>query len=578
MDETFWRFREFELDRERFSLRRSGQDIKLDPKPLQLLFLLAERAGAVVSHDEALRIVWGEGVFVDGESALYTAVKKIRRALGDPELVQTVSSRGYRLRFDKLTTSTASEPPAAIERIAVLPLVNLSGDAGQDFFSDGLTEELIATMAKLFRGKLGIIARTSIMRFKSVSRPIEEIARELGVDYIIEGSVRRHNERVRISVQLFRAAGATSLWSETFEQATGDVFALQTEIALAAANSIRFNLGEHTPKHKPSVVDPEVRDHYLRARYLWVQRTRPTIEAAIRHFREVLERDPSFAAAYAGLSCCYALLPITTNRRPLDSFPEAKALATKAIALDASQTEAHIALGLVEFWFHRNWQSAFECFQRAATLNPSDSSGLMFLAHVHSILGRHEEALSTIADAHRLDPLSPIVGTHCGHFLYNAGRFQEAVARLEHVLELNPQFWVAHLMHGKALASLGRTAAALDAFADAHRFGMGNTEALSFSIYTMAKGGDRPRAEIAMGELERIHAAQPASAAHRALANLGLGNQQKALELIEEGFAEHDVRLIFLGVEKRWRDLGLDMYRATLEHAGLPHFANDLAD
>jgi Flp pilus assembly protein TadD len=262
----------------------------------------------------------------------------------------------------------------------------------------------------------------------------------------------------------------------------------------------------------------------------------------------------------------------------MDSFPEAQALATKAIALDASQTEAHIALGLVNFWFDRNWQGAIECFKRATTLNPGDSSGLMFLAHVHSILGNHDLAMSTVADALRLDPLSPIVGTHMGHFLYNAGRFREAVAPLEHVLELNPQFWVARLMHGKALASLGRTAEALDAFEQAHRLGMGNTEALSFAIYTMAESGDRHKAEIAMGELERIHAAQPASAVHRALANLGLGNQKKSLELIDEGFAEHDVRLIFLGVERRWRELGPDHYQAALAHAGLPAGAHNRAD
>ncbi len=565
MTRTTWRFRDFELDRDSFLLRRLGVAVKLDPKPLELLFLLAERNGAVVSHEEALTRVWGEAVFVDGESAIYTAIKKIRRALEDPDLVQTVSGRGYRLRMD---APAAQQGLERAERLAILPLANLSGDPAQDYFSDGLTEELIATMARLFRGRLEIISRTSVMRFKGVSRSIEEIAQELRVQYLIEGSVRRQSAKVRIAVQLIRARDGSCLWTETFERGTDDVFSMQTEIALASAGAIKAKLTSADDRPASADVDMETYDLYLRGRHLWVQRTRPTIEAAIRYFREVLDRNKKFAPAYSGLSCCYAILPITTNQRPAECFPQAQVLATTALELDATQVEAHIALGLAEFWYHRNWDAARDYFQRAAALNPSESSAPMFLAHIQSVLCRHTEALLTLRKAQQLDPLSPIVGTHVGHFLYNYGLFEEALEPLEKVLELQPQFWVAHLMRGKALASLGRTDAALDALEKAHRLGVGNTEALSFRIYTLAASHRKQEAQDSMKELERMHAVQPVSPVHRALAHLGLGDRNTALELIEESFAEHDVRLIFLAVEKRWQALGENNYKAALSRVG----------
>jgi tetratricopeptide (TPR) repeat protein len=326
MAEGKWTIDGLELDRRSFSLRRNGEVLRLDPKPLELLFLLVESQGDVVSHDQALRRVWGEGVFVNGEAALYTAIKKIRKAVGDPALI-----------------------------------------------------------------------------------------------------------------------------------------------------------------------DAEVHDRYLRARYLLSQRTRPTIQAAMRYFQEALAIDPAFAPAIASLAFCHALLPITSTLRPHDCFPSAQSMATVAMALDPTQADAQIALGLVDFWFRRDWGAARAHFTESAMLNPGDSAPPMFLAHTHSVLGRHEEALITIAAALRLDPISPIVRAHHGHFLYNAGRSREALIPLRQVLELSPQFWVAHLMQGKALATpdhapdrspdiSNSSAEAIQSFLLSERFSMGNTEGLVFRI------------------------------------------------------------------------------------------------
>ena len=598
MSENTWIIDGLELDRRSFSLRRNGSVVRLDPKPLELLFLLVESQGAVVSHDEALRRVWGADVFVNGEAALYTAVKKIRQATGDPTLIETVPGRGYRLRAapEKSVNGrgvTGAAPPRSEEqRLAILPLVNLSNDPEQDYFSDGLTEELINTISRLLRGRMGVIARTSVMRYRAVSKPVQQIARELNTHYLLEGSVRRQAGRVRVTVQLVRAADGTGLWSEIFERSLEDALALQSEIALATVTAIGLQLSPRAAlaveMQKPAMIDAEVHDRYLRARHLMGQRTRPTIQAAMRYFQEALAIDPKFAPAMAGLAFCHAVLPITSLLRPHDCFPAAQNLAGDALSLDPTLADAHIALGLVDFWYQRDWSAARGHFNDAALMNPGDSAPPMFLAHIHSVLGEHDDALTTLASALRLDPISPIVRTHQGHFLYNAGRSKEALLPLKQVLELNPQFWIAHLMQGKALATpdhapgaacgvSATSAEAIESFLLSERFGVGNTEPLAFRIHTLAASGNSVAAKQAFSEMQQIHETNPVPPLHRALAVLGMGDRGAALELLEEGFAERDVRLIFLAVESRWRALGEHNYARILERAGLPNQVSNVS-
>jgi len=293
------------------------------------------------------------------------------------------------------------------------------------------------------------------------------------------------------------------------------------------------------------------------------------------YFRQALTLDTAFAPAYAGLSACYAILPITSNARPSDCFPLAQQFAEQSLAIQTglqAQPEAHIALGLVQFWYWRNWQLAVHHFQQLELLNPSDSNGPMFLAHVHSILQQHDQAIATIHRARQLDPLSPIVNTHVGHFLYNAGRFQQALTPLDRILELAPQFWVAHLMRGKALGLLEQPETAIESFSKAFTLSSGNTETLAFRAYTFATTGHREAALADLAALEHQRNSAFASPVHLALAHIGLGNHAAALQLIDQAFEERDLRLIFLAVESRWqplRDSG--HFGSILERAGLPN-------
>lgn len=553
------RFGAFELDPENFQLRREGRRVKLDRMPLQLLILLASQPGKLISHRSAVDQVWGKEVFIEAESALYTAVRKIRRALednsGEPKFVETVSRKGYRFIAP---VKAPSEPTRAAKQegrravLAVLPLENLSGDPRQEYFSDGLTEELITALGRL-SAELGVIARTSVLRYKKTRKSIAEIAQELGADYVIEGSARRERARVRIALQLIRAADQTHVWAQAYEYPLRDVLRIQEEVAEAAARIIRLKLAKHPPA--TAEVDPHVYDCYLRARYLWDQRTSRSIEAAIVSFQKALQADSKYAPAWAGLANCLSALPLTSDVRPRDCFPQAQEAALQAQTLDPFLPEAHIAGGLVHFWFDWDATAAEESFRRAIELNPSNSSARMFLAHLHSNMQRHGEAIREIQQARNIDPLSRIVNTHEGHFLYNEGRYPEAKVVLGRVLKLAPKFWIPHLMLGKVLGITQRFRESLAEFTKADRYSYGNTEPSAFRGYTLAASGRAADARRLVRALERRGSRHYVPAPHRALIWVGLSEHAAALESLERALEEKDVRLIFLGVESRWDPL-----------------------
>ncbi len=572
------RFGPFELDPENFELRRAGRRVKLDKTPLELLLFLAERSGKLVTHKEAVEHVWGKDVFIEAEPALYTAIRKIRKALGENStrvrFVETVARKGYRFRLPKADgAEVAAEKPRRRPFLAILPLENLSGDPSQEYFSDGLTEELTTALGKLSPEELGVIARTSVMRYKGTKKSISEIGRELGADYLIEGSVRRGRGRVRVAVQLIRADNETHVAAESIERPLGDILRVQAEVAEAVAQTIRLKLVRPLPT-SPGL-DAEVYDSYLRARYLWDQRTAPAVRGAIRHFEKALEGDPDYAPAWAGLSTCYAILPITSDSRPRDSFPKAKEAAERALKIDSALPEAHVARGIAHFWFDWDWAAAEREFRRACELNPSDSSARLFLAHIYSNLTRHTEAIAEIRAARRLDPLSLILNTHEGQFQYNARRYSEALAPLERVLELAPRFWIAHIVLGKVLGVGGQHRKALVEFTKAYEYSEGNTEGAGLRGYTLGVMGKRAEARRELRKLDKQARGQYVPPLHRALVLVGLGERTEALEALDNALEERDVRLTFLAVEPRWDSLrDAPRFKAIYKRVGLPAATN----
>lgn len=571
------RFGRFALDRDNFELLREGKAVKIERSPLELLLVLAEREGKLVTQEEAIDLVWGEDTHIEAGAALYTAVRKIRRALGDtskkPKYLETVARKGYRFIAGIQPAPRNPEKtdlPSGRVILAVLPLDNFSGDAGQDYFSDGLTEEFIAELGRLSPKEMGVIARTSVMRYKGTRKRVAEIGRELGADYLIEGSVRLSQARVRIAVQLIRVADETHAWTQSYEQSLDDVLRVQAEVATAVAEAIRLKLAPAALPAAP--VDPEAHDYYLRARDLWNRRTPPAIERAIHYFEKALQIDPKYAPAWAGLGYCHAIRPITSDLRPRECFPQARVAAEKALALDGKLPEGHVVRGIVHFWFDWDWESAEQKFRYAIELSPSESNARLYLAHLFSNLTRHVRASEEIRLARRLDPLSRMVNTQEGHFLYNARRYDAAVLPLERALELDPGFWVAHITMGKLHGVQLRYREALAEYAKAFRYSSGNTEALAHRAYTLGVSGRRSEGRSVLRALELKGKRLYVPPLHRSLARLGLGESSAALEALDEALEERDVRLTFLAVEPRWDRLrSYPTFRRLLQRVGLPN-------
>ena len=570
------RFGPYELDPENFELRRGGRLVKMEKSPLELLIVLAERAGKLVTQEAAAELVWGKEVHIETGSALYTAVKKIRHALGDtrvkPKYIETVARKGYRFKANCQPARGKSEEPEREGRrmLAVLPLENLSGDAEQEYFSDGMTEELITELGRASTQELGVIARTSVMRYKGTRKSIREIGRELGADYLIEGSVRRDGGKIRIAVQLIRADDQTHIWAAAFEKPAEAILQIQAEVAQAAAQEIRVRLGSRAAKAVE--IDPELYDTYLRGRFLQAQLVRPALAKAIQYFEKVLEREGNFAPAWVGIAECHVRLPITSDARPSEAFPRARTAATRAIEIDGACGEAYAARSGVRFWNEWNWKEAEEDALTAQRHNPSYAEAYLYRAHVLSNLGRHEEAIPEIARAKKLDPFSRIVGTLHGQFHYQAGakRYAEAESLLQYALQIDPHFWVAHVDLCKIWGMQGKWKKAAGAAKRAFRFSHGNMEAASLAGWTLAKSGRMGEARKKLKGLEALARKGYVPPVHRALIHSGCGEKKAALDALEEALEERDVRLTFLLVEPRWDWLREDgRFQAIIERVNL---------
>src|ERR1039458_1133488 len=601
------KFSDFELDERAYELRRAGRALKLERIPMDLLCLLARNAGQLVSRDAIIEKLWGKDVFLDTDNSINTAVRKIRQILSDdprnPRFVQTVPGKGYRF-----AAPVTDEPHVMLEpsrnldvsqrvMLAVLPFENLGNDMEQEYFSDGLTEETIAYLGQLDPQSMGVIARTSSMVYKRTTKTIAEIGRELGVNFVLEGSVRRERQRIRITAQLIRVTDQTHLWAESYDREIGSVLGVQAELGVSIAKKIKIQLGG---KEKPTLVadaerNPEAHDAYLRGRYHWAKRTFAETRKAIEYFRKATDAEPTYARAYAGLADCYITLPMTSDMPSKDCFPKARAAVSKALELDGNPrseptyarayagladcyitlpmtsdmpskdcfpkaraavskaleldgnlAEAHTSLGTIRFWFDWNWSGAEECYQRALEINPNYVVARLYRAHCLSNAGRHEEAIAEINRAVRLDPLSPILSTLLAEFLYHARRYDQAVTQFHNAVELAPRFWIAHLNFAKVYEQIGEHGRAIAELELARTSSDGNTEPISLLGYVLAKGGRHTEAENALAELIALAGQKYVPPMNIALLYAGLGKQDLIVEGLERGIRDRDVRVTFL--------------------------------
>jgi len=440
--------------------------------------------------------------------------------------------------------------PAPIRSLAVLPLENLSRDPGEEYFADGMTEALIADLARI--GAIRVISRTSVMRYKGTRRPLPDIARELGVDAVVEGSVLRSGDRVRITAQLIEAQTDRHLWAESYERDAHDVLALQREIARSIAAAIRIKLTEETQARfsARSPVDPEAHREYLQGRFHWNKRTEAALRRAIRHFERATEIDPSFALAYAGLGDCYVLLPAggMGASPPREALPRAHAAATKALEIDDGLAEAHATLAYERLYVW-DWKASEHEFRRAIELNPSYATAHFWFAAHLAARGRLEDALTHARLAQSLDPVSPIIAAGVAWMHHLARDFDAESEQARRALELDPNFAIGHLRLSLGLAHRARYPEAIGAMRSAVTLSDDSPNLLAALGYISALAGETGAARDSIGMLEGLSRNRYVSAYDVALVHLGLGGKEEALRWLEKAYGERAWGLTFLKVE-----------------------------
>jgi len=461
-----------------------------------------------------------------------------------------------------------------VKTIAVLPFANMSGDPEQEFFSDGISEELLNVLAKV-KG-LRVTSRTSAFAFKGTNTSIPEIAEKLGVDHVLEGSVRMAGDRVRITAQLIEVDTDSHLWSETYDRKLDDIFAIQTDIAEQIARALETTL---TPVERENIErkpteDVEAYNLYLLGRFQWNKFTEEGVAKARAYYEQAIARDSSYARAYAGLADVYLVLGGAGLRvlPPKEAIPKAKSAAQRAIALDPNIGEAHGSLGLVYTWFELDWAAAERQLERGIEVDPNSALAHADYAHFLSVVGRHEQAIREVERAIELDPVSPLMYQNAASHFYFARRFDEALEYSQRALELNSDYSPAHWMAGQIYVQMGLYEEAIAAFAN-------GDAALVVPLLGHAYGqaGRRVEAEQILQELEKQQNRDHVSAGDLALIHLGLGEHEEALRYLEAALDESSVSSVtgtrvpaYLKVDPIWDPIRSDpRFAALLEKIGL---------
>jgi TolB-like protein/DNA-binding winged helix-turn-helix (wHTH) protein/Flp pilus assembly protein TadD len=587
------RFGIFEADLKACELTKNGRRVRLQEQPFQLLAALLGRPGELVTRQELQAVLWPDTT-VDYDHGLNKAVSKVREALGDSaehaRFVETVASRGYRFLADVAVVGDASDAktiaadaaPARsgvdvssatprrlslkyalgfalaalvagiiawlyypsqhagpkVRSLAVLPLQNMSNDPSQDFFADGMTDELITHLGQI--RSLRVISRTSAMTYKNVHKPLTAIARELNVDAIVEGSVLRAGDRVRITAQLIQAPDDRNVWAESYEGDISDTLTLQSKVAQAIAGQIQATLNqqEQAALEKAGTVNPQAYENYLKGRYFSNKRTGDDLRKAIGYFRHAIEIDRGYAEAYSGLADAYALSGDWEYGvlSPNEAFSKATVSATRALELDGSLGQAHTSLAFALDLYGWDWDIARSEYKAALALNPGYATTHHWYGWHLILMGQNQEGIAELNRAQALDPLSLIVGADIADALCIAHAFNEAVQQASKTLELDPRFAVGHYELGQALVQTGKIDEAIAEFLKAIEISGHSAVFDSNLAYAYAISGRRDEAIKIAGELEARHALNPVAAANIALIHVGLGDQDTALSWLNKAY------------------------------------------
>ena len=618
MDPGF-EFGEFHLDVANKTLLRKGIAVGLTPKVFDTLVLLVERHGQLVEKDEFVQKLW-PGTFVE-DAALAENISRVRRALGENEgqpWIVTVPKRGYRFAADvrRVVAAEAVNPTAfppanrssrlwlkfglptvvlllvmgssylylsrsnrstamPVHSLAVLPLENLSGDPEQEYFADGMTDDLITQLAKF--SSLRVISRTSIMRFKGTRKSLSDIARELNVDAVVEGTVTHSSERVRVTVQVVRANPEQHLWADSYDRPLGDVVLLQGELANEISRAIRVQLTpqEQTRLASTRRVNPEAYEACLKGRYFWSKRTEATTKKAIEYFQLAIEKEPTYALAYAGLADSYASPALAEALQesvpPTEAFPRAEAAATRALELDDTLAEAHASLATFKFLYDRDWAVSEAEYKRALELNPNYANAHIWYAQSLLWMQRPDEA---VAEAHRardLDPLSLVINANLGFILGVAHHYDLGIEQCRKTLDMDPNFALAHYRLGQIFILKGMNQEAIPELERAVALSGGSPRATAELALAHAQMGNKKQALKLLDDLKQLSKQRYVSPFNLALIYGAVGDKNQALDWLDKANQQRSPSLILLNLSRAFGNLRAEPRFVELVHSvGLP--------
>ena len=611
-------FENYQADLETGELRKNGTKIRLSGQPFQILALLLEKSGELITREELRARLWPDEVFVDFDHGLNAAVNKLREALcdstSDVRFIETLPKRGYRfigrvevrngaarrqavavspepnvapppkglnppdttrkhavaliaMLLAALLTglyvySRRGRPPSSsvvppIQSVAVLPLVNLTGNPDQEYFADAMTEVLTTELGKL--SPLRVISRTSAMRYKQTKKSVPEIARELNVDAVVEGAVQRSGDRVAISAQLVYAPADRHLWAQTYEHDLGDVLSMQREVAERIAYEVQAKIVPHDSRPTAHKVNPEAYKNYLLGRYAWEHRSRESLAQALIYFERAIDEDPDFALAYAGeAEACVPLVGLGLMP-PREYLEKARAAATKALALDDSLAEAHTALGAT-FLNQYRWQDAEREYKRAIKLNPNYATAHLWYGFLLEALGQQSANLAERKLAHELDPLNFTASGAVGDAYLYLGEYDQAIREYQRALELNPEFSVTREGLGDAYIAKRMYPEAIAEFAKAGTLGKLG--------YGYALSGNKGKAREILKRLNQESKSHYVSPEAQARVLTGMGKNEEAISWLEKGEREN-AAMHHLNVDPAFRPLRSNpRFQQLLERIG----------
>jgi TolB-like protein/Flp pilus assembly protein TadD len=566
-----YEFGPFRLDPAERILLRAGQPVPLTLKAFDLLLALVENSGHIVEKEALLKAVWPDS-FVE-EGVLSVNVFKLRKALGENEglkFIETVPKRGYRFVAEVKTVYATPPPPIApaprtdqtITSIAVLPFKSLGADSSDDYLGLGLADALITRLSNIPR--LVVRPTSAVRKYAGLAQDAQAVASDLMVESVLEGSLRRSGERLRVTVQLISAHAGAPLWAEKFDEQFTDIFAVEDSISAQVAHALLRQLSGEEERRlaKRQTANAEAYLLYLKGRYFWNKRTEAGLRKGIEFFQQALETDPQYALAWAGIADSYLLG--ANIRPPREEMPKAKAAALRALELDDTLAEAHASLGRIKMFFDWDWTGAESEFKRALELNPNYATARQWFANYLIAVGRAQEAVAEINLAQELDPLSLVINTARGWVCYFAREYDQALEQYQRVLEMDPSFVQAQREIGMVYERKGMVAEALAATQQAISLGGENAIVLTLLGRFYAVAGQRDEAEQVIARLNALASTRYTPPMLFAPIYAALGEREQALDWLERAYEDRSSPLVWLKVDPWFDDLRDDPRFADL--------------